>query len=151
MLARALIVMTGAMALACAGDAPRNIARVPRLRSELLARVHEDQAVRESIAVAFRARRTPRSALVARLQATDSANGAWLKVAIAQNGWPTPPQVGMDGVNAAILLRQHAEADPAFQEHMLPVLDSAYAAGQIDGESVALFTVGFHNLGTPPA
>jgi len=128
------------MALACARDAPRNDARGPDLRSELLARVQEDQAVREAVAAELRAGRVPGSELIAQMHATDSANVAWLKGVVAQSGWPMPEQVGADGVNAAFLLLQHADADPAFQERMLPVLDSAYAAGQIDGESVALLT-----------
>ncbi len=47
-------------------------------------------------------------------------------------------QVGADGVNAATLLIQHADADPGFQADVLPLFEAAHRAGDVTGQEVAL-------------
>jgi hypothetical protein len=52
----------------------------------------------------------------------DAENTAWLKADIAKNGWYRISAFGPDADNAAWLLVQHADSDPAFQSEMLFVL-----------------------------
>jgi hypothetical protein len=49
------------------------------------------------------------------LQAVDAANTARMKRIVAERGWPGRSLVGDDGAQAAWLLVQHADHDPAFQ------------------------------------
>jgi hypothetical protein len=111
------------------------------LRAELLRRLAADQAIRDSVTAALRAGGPVPDALARRMLAVDSANTRWLRPELARLGaFPTRAQVGADGVEAAFLLVQHADHDPAFQEAALPLLERAHAAGDVDGESVALLT-----------
>ena len=110
------------------------------LRSELLLRARTDQAARE----AFMLKRLTGGVLdsldIARLSAVDTSNTGWLKRVIARQGWPTRAQVGSDGVRAALLLVQHADLDSAFQSRVLPLIQQSYAAGDLPGADVAMFT-----------
>ena len=82
----------------------------------------------------------PDSLDVARAMSVDSANTRWLNIVVAQRGWPGRTLVGADGANAAFLLAQHADRDTAFQAQMLPLVTSAYDAGEVEGQAVALLT-----------
>jgi hypothetical protein len=126
---------------ACHGASPaRTEATDSAFRAELLARVAEDQAVRDTFAAELRAAGRPSVAVIRRMSAVDSANTAWLKPRVLAAGWPTVAQVGRDGMEAAFLLVQHADNDPAFQERALPLLETAYRAGAVDGQELALLT-----------
>jgi hypothetical protein len=48
--------------------------------------------------------------------------------------------VGREGVADAALLVQHADADPAFQAAVLPMLEAAFTAGVVNGQEVAMLT-----------
>ena len=72
--------------------------------------------------------------------ATDSANLLWFKPLAQRYGLPTRAQVGKEGVEAAFLLIQHADRDPDFQEAMLPLLEKAYAAGEVPGDALGMLT-----------
>ncbi len=109
-------------------------------RPELLQRVRLDQAIRDTFAAQLRSTGTITQPVARRMRAVDSSNTAWLKPLIRQLGWPTVAAVGRDGVEAAFLLVQHADQDTAFQASVLPRLNSAYTAGNIDGESLAMLT-----------
>jgi hypothetical protein len=110
------------------------------LRAELLARVRQDQAIRDTFAAELRATGSITPATGQRMLAIDSANTKWLKDIVSARGWPTRAAVGDEALRAAFLLVQHADHDPAFQARMLPLLEQAYAAGEIDGGQVALLT-----------
>lgn len=112
----------------------------PAVRVELLSRVARDQAIRDTFAAELKATGTITPATGYRMLAIDSANTSWLEHLVATRGWPTPAQVGEDGVAAAFLLVQHADHAPAFQARMLPLLETAYAIGQVKGDQVALLT-----------
>lgn len=112
----------------------------PDFRADLLARLATDQAIRDTLAAELRATGQPSPAVVRRMNAIDSANTAWLKTRVLAAGWPTPAQVGKDGMQAAFLLVQHADRDPEFQQRVLPELEAAYRAGSIDGQDLALLT-----------
>ena len=110
------------------------------LRDQFLSRVDRDQAVRDTFAMQLRETGTLTPELIASMRAVDSANLAWLKPQILRAGFPTTAQVGREGVLAAALLVQHADADPGFQAAVLPMLEARYKAGIVSGQEVAMLT-----------
>jgi hypothetical protein len=106
------------------------------LRAELLRLEVEDQEGRGDIAALVSSNDT---ALLFRFMKADSARTRRLKEIVASHGWLTPALVGKDGVEAAWLVLQHSP-DYAWQEQMLPVLESAALAGEIRRTDVALLT-----------
>jgi hypothetical protein len=87
------------------------------LRAELLRRAAADQE----------ARRAWDTEAVA---AADGENLPWLRQVIADVGWPGKSLVGEDGAQAAWLLAQHADRDPAFQRRCLDLLTGAVQDGE---------------------
>jgi hypothetical protein len=67
------------------------------LKTELLRRVADDQAVRDRFIVAMSSGGVPDTALIRELQAIDSANTEWLRVIVDRHGWPERDVVGADG------------------------------------------------------
>ncbi len=119
-----------------ANDAKLNAAQDPALRDELLKMMEVDQAARmELIRGNFKD-----EAAKERLRAIDTKNTARLKEVIAQKGWPGKTLVGKRAANAAWLLVQHADLDPAFQKQCLPLLEKAVAAGEAEGQHLAYLT-----------
>ena len=107
----------------------------PALRLELLKRVEQDQAIRNELI--SKGAQNPDKAILARMQAADTANTKRMKAIVSQYGWLSPELVGRDGADAAFLLVQHA--DLAFQKKMLPLVEKAYRGGGLSGQSYALF------------
>ncbi|MFB9850522.1 DUF6624 domain-containing protein [Micromonospora andamanensis] len=62
---------------------------------------------------------------------------ARLKEIIQEYGWPTFDLVGKDGENAAWVIAQHADLDPAFQQQALDLLRAAVADGQASPGNLA--------------
>jgi len=93
-----------------------------RLSAELLERADRDQAARRSL---------PSGHEMAEWQTVvapvDRDNTAWLRVIVAQHGWPGHGLVGEAGAHAAWLLAQHAPED--LQEECLPLLQDAVGRG----------------------
>lgn len=110
------------------------------LHLELLKRVGADQAARFDLIRKQQRGESPDSLDFERMLTVDTANTAWLEGVVATRGWPGRSLVGADGGNAAFLLVQHADRDTAFQAHVLPLLERAYAAGEAEGQQVALLT-----------
>ena len=94
--------------------------------------------MRDTLATALRATGTFPEAIGRRMLALDSANTRWLKAVILQHGWPTRAQVGKEGTDAACLIVQHAVHDLDFMEQMVPVLEQAQRAGDVEGSQVAM-------------
>jgi hypothetical protein len=109
-------------------------------RDELLIRLKADQAIRDTFTQDMRTLGWPSATTAARMAVVDSANTVWLKQKILTQGFPTPEQVGRDGVNAAFLLVQHADREPDFQERVLPMIEAAYRRGTVDGQNLGLLT-----------
>ena len=65
--------------------------------------------------------------LCAELVETGQRNTARMKGIVDEHGWPGRSLAGEDGANAAWLLVQHADADPAFQERCLALMEAAAA------------------------
>lgn len=108
----------------------------PVLRQKLLDMLKSDQAAREA---ALKSRLQSQDALK-KMLSVDAKNLPMLKHIIEQHGFPTPSQVGGDGVDAAFLLVQHADRDPALQSQVLPQLIELHDKGVIRGGDVALLT-----------
>jgi hypothetical protein len=70
----------------------------------------------------------------------DAANTARMKRIVAERGWPGRSLVGEDGAQAAWLLVQHADHDPAFQRACLELLSHAVQAGEADARQQAYLT-----------
>ncbi|MFZ0063837.1 MAG: DUF6624 domain-containing protein [Pyrinomonadaceae bacterium] len=114
-----------------AGDPP---VKEPAVRSELLNLVEQDQAIRNELI--SKGVKNPDKAILARMQAIDTANTERMRTIVNRYGWPGPELIGRDGSEAAFLLVQHA--DHAFQKEMLPLVEKAYRSGGLSGQSYAL-------------
>jgi hypothetical protein len=69
----------------------------------------------------------------------DAANTARLKEIVAERGWPGKSLVGREGALAAFLIAQHADADPAFQERCLELM-RAMPPGEVSPGDIAYLT-----------
>lgn len=130
-----------AAVLSCTGRSAPAVGGWDRgIKPELLARLARDQAIRDSLLAAVRTPTGITPAIIVAMNAVDSSNQAWLKPMLLAHGWPTRAALDSDGVEAVFLMVQHADRDTAFQASMLPLVEAAYRAGQVDGQSVALLT-----------
>jgi hypothetical protein len=67
----------------------------------------------------------------------DQARTERLKEIVAEHGWPTYDLVGEDGENAAWIIAQHSDLDPAFQGEALGLLRDAVERGQASPGNLA--------------
>lgn len=105
------------------------------LREELLRRRELDQApMRKMIGKAF----DPE--LQEQFDAAVRENTEWLRGVIHRQGWPGQSSVGEEGAEAAWLLAQHADHDPAFQRECLNLLEVAVADGEASKRNLAYLT-----------
>ena len=123
-----------AIARAQAGNPP-TAPRDEALRAALVSRGRQDQAVRE----VFLAGHHQDSTDIQRMTDVDADNTSFLKRIVSERGWPGRSMVGSDGATAAFLIVQHS-ADTSFQAKVLPLLEKAFAAGDAEGQQVALLT-----------
>jgi hypothetical protein len=104
----------------------------PRLR-ELFSRVAADQASRKVWPQVRKLPDAPRKMVSAPLGAQgcriDADNTAWLKAQVRQFGWFTVARDGEQASQAAWLLIQHADLDPAFQAEVLDILAKLQDSG----------------------
>jgi hypothetical protein len=106
------------------------------LRKQLAERVAKDQELRQrSIDL-----KDGKADVNAQIMKTDKDNTAWLKGIVQARGWPTISKVGRDGAQNAWLLAQHADLDPAFQEHVLTLMQVAVAKREASGSNLAYLT-----------
>ena len=106
----------------------------PALRRELIKRVKQDQAIRNELI--SKGVEHPDKSTLERMQTIDASNTKRMRAIIGKYGSPGPELVGRDGTEAAFLLVQHA--DLAFQKEVLPLVEKAYRAGKLSGQSYAL-------------
>ena len=106
----------------------------PMLRRELLLRRDQDQAVR-GVPSSQGWAMDPEYG-----KEVDADNLRRLKHIVRQDGLPTAHMVGYDGLEAAWLLVQHADADPAFQAEMLIEVRKRVKARELDLQLYALTT-----------
>ena len=115
----------------------------PELRAELVERYAADQDVRQRMIErgAFHPdslkNPSPQTlSLLMEMMRTDADNLAFVEGVVEEHGWPTPALVGEDGVGAAWSVVQHSNLE--VQERMLPLVEAAYRAGEIEGQKYAL-------------
>jgi len=101
----------------------------PELHAELMKRMKTDQDARSA---------KPLDGL--QITLIDSENTAWMKQVVEKHGWPGRAMVGGDGAQAAWLLVQHADHDPAFQRRCLDLLTQALVKGDVTAVQVAYLT-----------
>jgi hypothetical protein len=107
----------------------------PALRSELHRRAMLDQNARAQwLADGL----SPTSKFAASAQGIDGGNTVWLQALILKGGFPTPAQVGMQGVADAWLMVQHADQNPAFQSDVLALLAPMVQQGAIRASDYAM-------------
>lgn len=110
------------------------VASIPALHDELLAMAARDTKVRTP----FQAEGEHHSdALLKAVVEVDRANLVRVKEIVQTQGFPTEAQVGADGIEAAMLLVQHADADPAFQQSVLSLLQPR-AGKDVSGDTFAM-------------
>jgi hypothetical protein len=109
----------------------------PGLSTELKEMITRDQEARRAwISGPDAANAASERATVASI---DAANLPRLKSIIAEFGFPTLAMVGREGVNAAWLLTQHADDDPAFQKHVLTLINAS-AKGDVRPYDIAMLS-----------
>ncbi len=108
----------------------------PALRAELLKMGDADQQARNA-AIADGLKHPE---LMKAVLAVDAANLPRIKQLVSTRGFPTPAQVGEDGVQAAFLLVQHADRDPAFQTKVLEQLQASPDHGGVSAQEFTLLT-----------
>jgi hypothetical protein len=108
------------------------------LRKELLRRTKEDQDARKAMTTGQTFK--PDAPEFKRIEAIDRDNTARMKEIVDKYGWPGKSLVGKDGANAAWLLVQHADRDPAFQKRCLDLIKEAAKKGEVSGQELAYLT-----------
>jgi len=125
--------------VACTRDTkhppPDPKAAIVALRDSLIRIGAEDQAGRDSIAIALAHHD---SAFIRRLVHGDSARTQWLRAVVTAHGWPRRSIVGDTAAEAAFLIVQHSSIE--FQEQMLPILESEAKHGEINAANVAMLS-----------
>lgn len=110
---------------------------MPELRTDLLKREQQDQRARKAM-LKYLQDANPRVApdpsqltpeqqkqwgkLAKSVAEIDARNTKWLDGVVSKSGWPTKEMVGADGVHAAWLIVQHADAAPKFQRRCLDLM-----------------------------
>ena len=131
----AVLVIAAPAILSAQGGVAAPPMRDEALRAALISRGREDQAVRE----VFLAGHHQDTTDLRRMSDVDADNTTFLKKIIAERGWPGRSLVGSEASNAAFLIVQHSP-DTTFQAQVLPLLEKAYAAGEAQGQQIALLT-----------
>jgi hypothetical protein len=115
----------------------------PGLREEVLAMAAADQDARQRLDCHPRPGQGMSEQEVTaaeQIRAVDAANTARMQAIVQARGWPGRTLVGDDGAQAAWLLVQHADHDPAFQRVCLELLGGAVQAGEADARHHAYLT-----------
>lgn len=124
--------MCALLALSFFGQAVAAAAAKPDLRAVLMDLMAADQQVMREKASGAAGEQEAR----VRLQ----ANVSRLKALVEAHGWPTISAVGADGAQAAWLVAQHADHDPAFQHEALKHMTALVPAGEVNRADVAMLT-----------
>ena len=142
MLQLSATIVIGVAMLGCTKSQVQHESRgeaLPELRSEIAARVVTDQAVQQELSERIQAQQ-PVDAAVARRDSVFQANLEWMRVVLAQHGWPGRRLVGDEGSHGAWLLLQHADQDTALQHTALRLLEGAVRSGDASARDLAYLT-----------
>jgi hypothetical protein len=100
------------------------------LRQELLDMAARDQAMRKRMAARYRPGEPISPEDLQQALAVDGQHTRRMQAILDAHGWPGITLVGNDGAEAAWLLVQHADQQPAFQRRCLQLLRQAVLAGE---------------------
>ncbi len=109
------------------------------LRAEIASRVAMDQAVQRELSDRIQAGQ-PISPAVARQDSVFNANLEWMRLVLAQYGWPGRRLVGDEGSHGAWLLLQHADRDTALQRTAMQLLETAVRDNDASRRDLAYLT-----------
>jgi len=109
---------------------------VMELREELLRRREREQAPMRLMRVG----ELVDPEVKAELDAAILDNTEWLRGVVQEYGWPGRSLVGEDGADAAWLLAQHSDHDPAFQRECLDLLQVAAERDDASRSNLAYLT-----------
>jgi hypothetical protein len=138
----ALKVLVGVAPLGCANSANLHQAQgepIAGLRAEIASRVTMDQEVQRELSDRIQAGQ-PIGPAAARQDSVFNANLEWLRLVLAQYGWPGRRLVGDEGSHGAWLLLQHADRDTTLQRTALQLLETAVRAGDASRRDLAYLT-----------
>lgn len=133
--------VVGLLVAGCASADPRaelSAEERQAVSSELAERLERDQFYRSFDYPS--ADDTTQRRMMREWSSTDSANLVYVRDLIERIGWPDSERFGAAASRAAFVLVQHADADPAFQERMLPILSEAVARGEASARDLAYLT-----------
>jgi hypothetical protein len=131
-----LALLSGAAGIAPAPLAAQATPADSALQRDLLRLAAEDDAERAKLRAAVL---REDFGFLRRFLAADSLRSEWLKVVVAERGWPGRAAVGEAGVKAAWSLLQHS-SDVAFQARLLPDVERAAERGELPPAEVAMMT-----------
>jgi hypothetical protein len=104
----------------------------PALRAQLLEMERVDQDARSG---------DWSPPMIQKMLAVDAINLPQIKRIVAEHdGLPDATEVGADGLAAAWVLVQHADQDPAFQQHVLAKVGPLLDSGQLSSHAFVLLT-----------
>ena len=103
------------------------------LRDELLRMEAEDQAVAGRLPTTEEEMR----ATQAEAESLSVRHVRRIEQMVQRHGWPTRSLVGEEAADAAWVLVQHADHDPAFQRRMLAVMEPHVASGEVKAKHYA--------------
>jgi len=113
----------------------------PALHEELLAMMTRDQNARSNAAASAKANggRPDQPFILAIFQA-DQDNSARMRELVEAGKFPSPQEVGRDGIRAAWLIAAHAERDPELQGKLLALLEPLARSGDLVPQDFALLS-----------
>jgi hypothetical protein len=135
-------IMIGVAVLGCATSRlvrAVHVEPLPALRAEIAARVATDQAVQQQLGDRIQAGQ-PIGPGIARRDSVFNANLEWMRLIMAEHGWPGRRLVGEEGSHGAWLLLQHADRDTALQRTALRLLETAVQSGDASRRDLAYLT-----------
>src|SRR3954471_13172362 len=132
-------VVIGTALLGCAKPSHQTLEPMPGLRAEIASRVAMDQAVQRELSDRIQAGQ-PISPAVARQDSVFNANLEWMRLVLAQYGWPGRRLVGDEGSHGAWLLLQHADRDTALQRTAMQLLETAVRDNDASRRDLAYLT-----------
>lgn len=105
----------------------------PELAEELRAMGVVDQEVRQGLG----SETVADTAFMGRMVRADSAHSRRLRELIEKHGWPRSSDIGREAAQAALLIVQHTPFED-WQRRMLPYVEQAVGAGDLEGQDYAI-------------
>jgi Arc/MetJ-type ribon-helix-helix transcriptional regulator len=113
----------------------------PELHKELLAMMERDQNARANAAASAKANNgRPNQPFILAIFQADQDNSSRLRELVEAGEFPTPQQVGRDGIRAIWLIAAHSDRDPVLQGKLLALLEPLARSGDLVPQDFALLS-----------